>query len=190
MAQADQRCQRCGITYPARLVSRAFRQFTRPSGDGYIYHICRPCEQTAHDNAKQADRFAAKARDALRRHAARLGITKADLTARYGWEVGHMAEEARQTYAGSCPYCFAAFDLMGHGLQDLTLDIVDRTQPPYYRTNTRWVCQTCNRAKGSLAPADFEADREVYALWEIGRRATAEDRGLLFDLGEIPPLNA
>ena len=113
----------------------------------------------------------------LRRHAERLSIPKSDLIKRHGWNVSYMAVEAQQTYAGACPYCHATFEGMGHGLQDITLDIVDPAQPPYYRTNARWVCQTCNRKKGRLSPAEFEADREVFEFWEVGRRAPSDDRG-------------
>jgi hypothetical protein len=91
-----------------------------------------------------------------------------------------MAVDAAQAYAGTCPYCYASFEAMGHGLQDLTLDVVDPGRPPYYRTNTRWVCQTCNRKKGALSPADFESDREVFERWELGRRASASERAMLF----------
>jgi len=177
MAQAtDQRCNRCGTTYPARIVVRAFR--TLP--DGYIYPTCRPCEQTLKDQVKSADRWLDKAKNAIDSHAVRLSIHRADLVRIYGWNKSCMAVDAQHAYGGACPYCYASFEAMGHGMQDLTLDIVDPQRPPYYRTNTRWVCQTCNRKKGRLTPADFEADREIYERWELGRRAAAEARGMLF----------
>jgi hypothetical protein len=118
----------------------------------------------------------------IRRHAVRFGIPKDDLVARYGWEPKRLAHDAEFQYGNGCNYCGHQYKAMGHGLADITLDVVDRDKPPYYRTNTRWCCQTCNRKKGAMAPEDFELDRQVYETWKQARRAPAEERGLLFDL--------
>ena len=69
---------------------------------------------------------------------------------------------------------------MGHGLADITLDIIDRSQPPYYRTNTKWCCQSCNRKKSARTPEFFEQDRQVYELWEATQALAADQRGMLF----------
>lgn len=130
---------------------------------------------------KRISRWPAKARDVIRRHALRLGVTKEYLITVCGWDAERLAHDAEFQYGNGCNYCGHAYRDMGHGLADITLDIVDRSQPPHYRTNTRWCCQTCNRKKGDKGPAWFEADRQIYELWKRWRRLPAQDRGLLFD---------
>ena len=60
------------------------------------------------------------------------------------------------------------YDKMGHGMSDITLDIVRPTHPPYYHDNVRWCCQTCNSEKGKL-PSELWARRLIawkeYAAW-------------------------
>jgi hypothetical protein len=56
---------------------------------------------------------------------------------------------------------------MPHGLGDVTLDIVDPANEPFYKTNVRWVCATCNRAKSRTPPDEWA---EKLAAWEEWRR--------------------
>jgi len=178
------RCTRCGTRYPPHLVGTAFRtvrrrmhQASRQAGN-----VCRPCEQTGRDERKIGDRWAVKARDVIRRHATRLGVSKDDLINVHGWDSARLAHDAEFQYGNGCNYCGHSYQAMGHGLADITLDIVDRARPPHYRTNTRWCCQTCNRKKGVMTPDAFEADRQIYDLWNRQQDASAEERGFLFDL--------
>lgn len=165
------RCTRCGTTYPEHLVEGAFRVGLRVSRDAskltrrYNRQTCRPCEQTRRDQLKIRDRWTVKARDVIRRHAARFGIDKNDLVQRYGWETERLAHDAEFQYGNGCNYCGHQYREMGHGLGDITLDVVDRDKPPYYRTNTKWCCQTCNRKKGVMEPEAFEVDRQVFEAW-------------------------
>jgi hypothetical protein len=39
-------------------------------------------------------------------------------------------------------------------LSDITLDVIDPSQPPHY-TNIRLCCSTCNRRKGQMGPTAF-----------------------------------
>jgi hypothetical protein len=162
-------CTRCGTVYPQHLVEWAFRTHLGglfASSPGYRKRVCRACEQTARDQRKQRDRWAIKARDAIRRHAARLGIDKDKLVTVYGWDPQQLADDAEHQYGKNCSYCNKPYAAMGHGFADITIDIVDRTRPPFYCTNTKWCCQTCNRKKGPRTPEAFEANRQMWNAWE------------------------
>ena len=182
---AGRRCHRCGTVYPPHLLEYAFRfvggraRVLDASRTRRQIGVCRPCEQTGRDTKKRGNRWAAKARDTIRRHAVRLSVDKSDLIGRYGWEPARMAHEVEHAYKNGCNYCGGRFADMGHGLADITLDVIDRDRPPYYRTNTKWCCQTCNRKKGTLTPDEFEADRQMWAEWQRIR-----------DLAEADPASA
>jgi hypothetical protein len=77
-----------------------------------------------------------------------------------------MAHEAEHTYGNGCPNCSKPFAIMGHGLADITLDMNDPKAPPYYGTNTKWICQTCNRKKGKTDPAIWGAITSGWRQWE------------------------
>ena len=160
-------CNRCGTLYPPHLVESAFKlrglDASRPQR--YRANICRACEQTGRDERKVVNRWPTKARDVIRRHAVRLGVDKTDLVGRYGWDPERLAHDAQYQYGNGCNYCGGSYAGMGHGLADITLDIIDRDRPPYYRSNTKWCCQTCNRKKGAMTPEAFEADRQMWELW-------------------------
>lgn len=174
------RCNRCGTLYPPHLVETAFRLDTssRTRGTFRRKTICRACDQTSRDQRKTVNRWPVKARDVIRRHAVRLGVDKADLVGRYGWDPNRLAHDARYQYGNGCSYCGGNYAEMGHGLADITLDIIDRDRPPYYRSNTKWCCQTCNRKKGAMSSEDFEADRQMWELWRRNRQDVDEDPAL------------
>lgn len=176
------RCFRCGTTYPPHLVEAAFRTAnTRGRLDASKRRcLCRPCEQTARDERKIRNRWAVKARDVVRRHALRLGASKEDLVNLYGWDVAQLSHDAKFQYHNGCNYCGHSYGDMGHGLADITLDVIDRSLPPYYRTNTKWCCQTCNRKKGDRGPAWFEADLQVFQVWKAERKRDPQVLGFLF----------
>jgi hypothetical protein len=169
--------------YPSHLVEYAFRAHASGSGGRldasrrtrYRKHVCRPCEQTGRDDRKRENRWAVKARDTIRRHAVRLGVNKTELVTRYGWEPGRLAHEAEHAYKNGCTYCGGRYADMGHGLGDITLDVIDRDRAPYYRTNTKWCCQTCNRKKGAMNPDEFEADRQMWMEWNRARELAESD---------------
>lgn len=176
-------CTRCGVQYPPDLVAAAFRMhragldISRPTRKW----ICRPCEQTQRDERKRQNRWPTKIRDVIRRHAQRLDVTRDYLVTVCGWAPDRLMHDGEFQYGNGCNYCGHPYREMGHGLKDITLDIVDRSKPPYYRTNTRWCCQTCNSKKGDRGPEFFEADRQVYERWQRQKKLPAQERGLLFD---------
>jgi len=171
----ERRCGRCFTLYPPHLIDVAFR-----TGGGEMHRstrrrlVCRPCEQTSRDEHKQSDRWAVKARDVIRRHAVSLKVTKEDLIQVYGWDPRRLAHDAEHQYGNGCSYCGHPYMAMGHGLADITLDVQDPEARPYYRTNTKWCCATCNRKKGRTPPEQFERDRQVYELW-TARQGAAYD---------------
>jgi hypothetical protein len=185
-------CTKCSVWYETSLIERAFRtQRGRRDASRLRKAICVPCEQEARDKRKRVDRFPAKARDVTRRHALRLSVpkpgawhepelTKEDLVRRFGWDAATLAHDAEFQYGNGCSYCRDPYRDMGHGLADMTLDIQDRSRPPYYRTNTKWCCQTCNRKKHILEPDEWETDLRVYAERQRQLKLAPEDRGMLF----------
>jgi hypothetical protein len=92
-------------------------------------------------------------------------MTPTDFAKRYGWEVERMIYDITHGHENTCPYCWEKYERMGHGLTDITLDIIDRDREPYYRTNTKWCCATCNREKASLPPWLWERRLIVWPLY-------------------------
>jgi hypothetical protein len=137
----------------------------------YLRRVCRGCSQTNRDTKKRADRSVEKARLTYARHALqfiRSGIikTKADLGRLFGWDVQQMAHDIKHDFGNGCPYCHRKFASMGHGLRDITLDIVNPGLQSYYTTNVRWVCNTCNTEKQRLSPDNWGALRQSWERWK------------------------
>jgi hypothetical protein len=166
-AVGSRRCVRCPTTYPPHLVEFAFR--TRRARRNTV---CCMCEQAARQ--KRRNPYLVKAHSVIRRHAEGLKISKEDLVAVFGWDPQILAEDAEHQFGGRCNYCPEHYAGMRNGLADLTLDIVDRSRPPYYCTNTKWCCQTCNRNKGTMAPGAFEAKRLISDLWNRSKNEPPE----------------
>ncbi len=175
-------CARCGTVYYPHLAEWAFRKplATERLSSRVRYQVCRACEYAARDLRKQRNRWAVKARDVIRRHAARLDIDKDLLIAVYGWEPRRLAHDAKHQYAHGCSYCGELYAEMGHGFADITLDIQDRSRAPYYCTNTKWCCQDCNRKKGAMTPEAFEANRQIWKLWNEPKDGPRGEQGMLF----------
>lgn len=129
--------------------------------------ICIGCEIDTRTERVRADRWMEKARTTLAHHAQAWSMAHRDelwaneqrkrlrpqeYARRFGWRLPEMAHDAEHTYSNRCYYCRTAFDTMGHGLADLSLDIVNPRELPYYATNCRWACITCNREKATLSP--------------------------------------
>lgn len=162
------RCDRCGGNYD----EVGFRRWKDARLCSVQTHasICIGCEQTERDTEKRANRAKIKARDTLRRHADRfieLGFatSRAEFTERFGWSLDRIIHDLEHTYENWCSGCSGVFKEMGHGLSDITLDICDPRSPPYYATNTRWICQTCNRAKGRTPPEKWGARIVYWHQW-------------------------
>jgi hypothetical protein len=129
--------------------------------------VCIGCEIDRRTERVRADRWMEKARTTLAHHAQawslihrdelwqheqRKRLTPREFAGRFGWKLPEMAHDAEHTYVNRCYYCRTPFETMGHGLADLSLDIINPSQSPYYATNCRWACLTCNREKSTLSP--------------------------------------
>jgi len=172
--QLNHLCPGCGYWLPAD----AF-----PPGDISLgwNPVCYPCAQERRDARKLANRWIVKARTTRRSHARRLGIAVAELEHHYGWDLERMAAELEHAYGGNCPDCGQPFAGMPNGIQDMTVDVIDRSAPPVWGVNTRPLCQTDNRRKGIATTAKLAAIRLAY---RIRRGEPAAMR--LFDLPPVP----
>ena len=85
-----------------------------------------------------------------------------------------MTHDIRHAYENTCPYCWQPFEDMAHGLADLTADIIDPRREPYYRTNVRWCCMTCNREKQKTDPDLWEKKLEMWARWRVNQTTQPE----------------
>jgi hypothetical protein len=135
------------------------------------FGICFLCQQTARDIKKRVNRWHVKIRDTTKRHARSLGIPVHELIHCYGWHPDRMEHDARLAYENDCLYCRKSFLYMGHGPNDITLDIHDPTTPPYYSTNVRWICHTCNQQKSRTPPALWARRRIYYDKWQAHQDA-------------------
>ena len=162
-------CKVCGGLY-----TEVFYEKNRVGKNSYLRRaICIGCRQSTRDEFKGRNRPLKKAQAVIKTHAPKLIArgkigSESELATRYGWSVPEMVQDIINATKSACPYCLKPFSTMPHGLSDITLDIVDRDRPPYYKTNVRWVCTTCNRAKATTT-ADVWAER--LAMWaEWGKR--------------------
>ncbi len=176
LTQPKHQCIKCHRWY-----TDAFFALSSPGNfdqKSYRRLRCIGCMQTQRDKTKQdGQRLLMKARSAFHKHAAKFKsigvITEAqDLASTFGWNVAQMAHDIAHAVQNGCPYCYRPFASMANGLGDVSLDVVDPEALPYYRTNTRWVCRTCNNAKAKTKPALFA---EKLANWDEWRRGQADD---------------
>src|SRR5262249_8552851 len=148
-------CARCGYTYEGEEVEVAFQsamgsRSTRTSG--HKRSICVVCIQTDGDQVKQRNRYLVKAASTIKRHAAKYGLSVAAFGESYGGSLSQLAHDLEHQYKKGCSSCHGNYEKRGHGLQDITVYIVNRLAEPYYGTNVKLCCGTCNKAKGSLPP--------------------------------------
>ena len=167
-------CEKCGDTYTGDEIPLASYDETRPAR--WTHHmVCRPLRticrfcvmQARHDRrAEHVDRLRHKARTATKSEWSRkyqhLAANVTEFARLYGWDYDRMARDLEAAQAHRCPYCDQEF----LDLPDVTLDITDPDAPPYYGTNARWICKTCNQAKGQLSPREWSI---VLAIWRRRR---------------------
>jgi hypothetical protein len=71
---------------------------------------------------------------------------------------------------------------MTHGLADVTIDVIDPAKEPFYSTNTRPCCMTCNRAKHDMSPEDWAKRLLGWRLWRARQDvAPAQMTLLMYD---------
>jgi hypothetical protein len=169
-------CALCGSDWPIEAffrltgVANAYATRRRP--------VCIGCEQSARDEKKSENRWRAKMVDARRRHARGFGLSVPVLANSYGWDLDRMTRDAERAYSSDCPYCEKPFSTMPHGPHDLTIDIVDPTQPPHYVVNVRLVCKTCNREKSRTPPSIWATKIQCWKEYRVRRALGPRQRKL------------
>jgi len=94
-----------------------------------------------------------KARDSVRSHSLRSRLSIHDFRLRYGWKYDEIAVGMRAEYeTGQCPYCHDPYK----SPEDVTVDVLDPNREPFYKTNTKFCCMSCNSAKRNLPPMEWE----------------------------------
>ena len=148
---------------------------------------CIGCELTDRTAAKEEGRILVKAQTARMRHAGRLSrkhtgtiLTGDEFGDTFGWQLDRMVHDIEEAEQGNCPYCERPFASMPGELTAITIDIVDPGRKPYYRTNTRWCCSTCNSEKSHTSPELWERKLLSWKQWNIRQTLPALDRGVLF----------
>jgi hypothetical protein len=137
----------------------------------YRRRRCKLCYLSGRTEEKYGPgRFRVKAQSAIGTHTPKLvrkGLiqSKRELIEKYGWNVAEMAHDIEHAFKNGCPECRELFGTMPNGLADVTLDIVDPKQPPYYGVNTRWFCMTCNRIKGQMSSEQWGAEGRWRREW-------------------------
>jgi hypothetical protein len=149
---------------------------------------CIGCELSQRTADKEASRILVKATTTRGRHASRLSLkhtgqtlTGDEFGETFGWQLERMtADIEKLEHDGICSYCERPFNSMPGELAAITLDIVDPARKPYYKTNTRWCCATCNSEKSHTPPELWERKLLAWRQWNAWQAASATSRGMLF----------
>lgn len=148
-------CKRCGYTDAEDFFPRYSRTNIRNRRP-----VCLMCVQEEKDTAKRPDRVAPKARSILFSHCEKYNrrngtaLKPTEFARKFGWDLKKMAHDIQHAFDNWCSYCESPYSAMSHGLADVTLDIINPKDPPYY-TNVRFCCATCNRRKGEMGATAF-----------------------------------
>lgn len=177
-------CRKCKQVYPdvffyqntvRKLETRGFPKIYR-----LVKLICIGCQIDERTTKKRRDRPHAKAYRTLTRHAdkyirLKLIENREKFAEMYGWDLDRMAADIEHGYKHVCPYCDEKFTEMGNGLSDITLDILNPKMAPYYRTNVRWCCSTCNQTKRRLSPEEWEEFQAAMKKWKQAKGKRDDD---------------
>ena len=163
-------CRKCNGEYSDRFFQH-HRDLVRAAARTKKELTCIGCQQYDRDTKKRANRPREKARRTIRTHAEKYILsgevkTKEEFIDRFGWDIDQIAHDIDHSSKNGCSYCFEMFSEMANGFSDITLDIVNPEGLPYYRTNTMWVCGTCNRAKQRKSPEEWGERMHDMDLWK------------------------
>jgi hypothetical protein len=163
VARQTKRCARCRRDFDL-IFFTLNRKVKYRSADQYRRAICKGCDQLLRDRNKHQNPFLSKAYSAIRDHAHRLSHTVEEMRNKFGWNPCDIAHQMEHAYGNGCLVCHRLYASMGHGLGDLTIDIVDPSREPYWCSgNVRLICNTCNQEKRDMDPIDYAIYR---AEWE------------------------
>ena len=185
------KCSKCGGEWDEEAFFRRDTSINRRSAGALAEQyrtVCIGCELTERNDPTPEERARRKAHNTTALHAAKCGMTPNDFAKRYGWDIERIVYDIIHGHENTCPYCWEKYERMGHGLTDMTLDIINREREPYYRTNTKWCCSTCNREKASL-PAELWERRLIvwpqYMKWRNSVLANPTHGLPLFNNGTL-----
>jgi hypothetical protein len=182
------RCARCKTLYDDEEERLFFRlreagAYTNPRRN----LVCVACQITERTGQARDNRALTKAQTTLRFHAGRavkngLITIPAEFGRRYGWEPKRMAHDIEHIFENTCPYCEQPFAEMPHGLADVSVDIIDTSREPYYHSNTKWCCVTCNREKQDLSPEEWAIKLRAWRKWRANHGRPFNQDSLFGDL--------
>jgi hypothetical protein len=156
-------CAECGGCYDEEI------GFQHWASNATVYSridpICKGCRQTMRDDKKQINPWPAKVRSSIWHHAKKYGFTAREFCQKYGWTISRLTYVLSHTYENTCEYCYRSYKEMRNGIADITLDIVDPDQPPFFPTNVKPCCRTCNTEKGSMPPERWARVLIYYREW-------------------------
>jgi len=179
---ATKRCSNCGGEYLL-----AF--FRHSGGGGRVDHSsdkrqlhrdrCIGCESTIERSEMLDRQLRRKATEARRRHGKRLqelGVIRKrdDLETVFGWSLDKMVDDIKRTIGEGCPYCtlpVVSEDDFGR----VTLEILNPDHSPYYATNVRWCCSSCNAEKHRLSTDDWGARQTMWRRWRLNEARRESD---------------
>ena len=152
------KCNKCGGRWD---LEACFRRVGRQSGVASVLATefrptCIMCELTERNDPTPEERARRKAQNSIATHAQKYEMSPSEFAKRFGWDVERMIYDIVHGHENTCPYCWERYEAMGHGLSDITLDVVNCEREPYYRTNVKWCCATCNREKATMPPELWE----------------------------------
>lgn len=166
MTEKWRRCEQCGGWYDQDI---AFQHKRQRQSYNYVYividTICIGCRQAARDKEKANDPWLVKARSSIDHHARKYGLSSKAFCRKYGWEPGRLRYVLSHAYENTCEYCYHPYKEMRNGIADITLDIVDPEQPPFYPTNVKPCCRTCNTEKGTMSPERWNRRLIYWDQW-------------------------
>src|SRR5262245_57640987 len=128
------KCSKCGLESDEEAFFRKKNDpRSRLSALGLTdYHsVCVGCEITDRNEPSPQERARRKAQNSINLHAEKYGMKPSEFAKRFGWDIDRMIYDILHGHENTCPYCYVRYDVMEHGLTDITLDILDPKADPY-----------------------------------------------------------
>jgi hypothetical protein len=173
------KCNKCGGEWPLEACYRKRNENLRLStlrhDQANYQSTCVMCEITERNDPTPEERAKRKAQNSIDRHAQKLNMKPNEFAKQFGWHIDRMVYDITHGLENTCPYCWELYSAMGHGLSDITLDVVDPQKEPYYRTNTKWCCSTCNSEKSRMAPHLWEQRLIIWPQYMAWRNKVRND---------------
>jgi hypothetical protein len=171
---ALQRCKTCGDNYDREAFFRHKNDKRRLHISSREYHAdCIGCEGTARTERKKADRWLAKARSTIHRHAKKYGRTFDEFVRIYGWVPARVAHIMEHAHDNTCVYCTDLYMGMPNSEWQVTMDVIDPKKQPFLTTNVQPCCQSCNRGKSNTDPEVWARKLRAWAQWKERQKVLA-----------------